>query len=163
MEKALFTVGVFGGIFNSQGKLLLRKRDMNGSYPGKWELPGGAIQKKHLEIGDERAIGKALQERILEELDVLVFVQRMPSMYPAMPLNGDDIAFAIIIGKLHEETHYKGEIRFVDVGELNSLAESGEFLSGKGRMYRMCLRMFASRDCPSPEYRKKAGELLSLL
>lgn len=161
MKKALFTVGVFGGIFNSQGKLLLRKRDMNGSFPGKWELPGGAIQKKHLEIGDERAIGKALQERILEELDVLVFVQRMPSMYPAMPLNGDDIAFAIIIGKLHKETHYRGETKFVDVDELKSLAESGEFLSGKGRMYRMCLRMFASRDCPNSEYRELAGLFLS--
>lgn len=163
MEKALFTVGVFGGIFNSQGKLLLRKRDENGSYPGKWELPGGAIQKKHLEIGDERAIGRALQERILEELDVLVYVQRMPSMYPVVPSKGDDIAFAIIIGKLHNETHYKGETRFIDVDELNSLAEKGELLSGKRRMYRMCLRMFASRDCPSPEYREKAGEILSLL
>lgn len=163
MGKALFTIGVFGGIFNSQGKLLLRKRDEKGSYPGKWELPGGTIQEKHLEIGDERAIGKALQERISEELGIFVYVQRMPSMYPAMPSRGDDIAFAIIIGKIHDTSSFKGETKFVDVDELNSLAESGEFLSGKGRMYRMCLRMLASRDCPNLEYRKKAGEILSLL
>lgn len=163
MEKALFTGGVSGGFYNSEGKLLLRKRDMDGSYPGKWELPGGAIQKKHLEIGDERAIGNALKERVFEEIGINIEIQRIPALYATIPLKGDDIAFATIVGVLPDRISLKGETMFVDVDELNALAESGELLSGKGRMYRMCLRMLASRDCPSPEIRKTAGKELSLL
>ncbi|HOC53470.1 MAG TPA: NUDIX domain-containing protein [Candidatus Pacearchaeota archaeon] len=162
MEKALFTIGIFAGIFNSKGELLLRRRDCE-PYLGKWELPGGAVLKSHLEIGDERAIGKALQERILDEIGVSISPQRMPAMYPTIPKKGDDIAFAVIIGIFHENTLFRGEAEFVSLEKLVFLAEYEELVSGKQRMYRMCLRMFASRDCPNSKYREEAGYLLSRL
>ena len=159
MEKALFTIGVFAGIFDSGGSLLLRRRNEE-TYFGKWELPGGALQKKYL-IGDEKAIRMALCERVRVEtgLNIIDYVQAMPAMYPTIHEN--DIAFAIIVGKVNQ-TPTKGEIIYVTPSELQVLAVCEDLVSGQKRMYRMCLRMFVSRDCPNLEYRRQASEILKI-
>ncbi len=159
-EKALFTIGLFIGMFDSLGNILLIKRDQE-PYFGKYELPGGAIRTDHI-FSDERMIRYILDERVIAKTGLTAFngIQRMPAMYPA--INGNDIAFAIIFGPT-SQVPKKGESIFVSPDELDDLAENKDLVSGKKRMYRMCLRMFVSRDCPNPEYRRKAAKTLSCL
>jgi len=157
-EKALFTIGVFAGIFDSNGNLLLTRRDEE-PYIGKWELPGEAIKRRHA-INSEILIKLVLYKAVKTKtgIDILDQVQKMPAMYPAIYNN--DIALAVIVGQT-KQASTKGETSFVDVETLCMLAYNKELISGKGRTYRMCLRMFASRDCPNEEYRKQASSTLS--
>lgn len=170
MEKLHPTVGVFGGVFDDDGNLLLRKREEK-TFFGDWELPGGAIYLEHaLLCKDERLIREALALRIEAEVGIpqeiiLEKVQPMPAMYPVVLAGGADIAFAIIVGKI-KQAPTKGITRFVCFDELINLADGPEgnrIVSGRKRMFRMCLRMFASRDCPSAYHRLHAGKLLQLM
>ena len=113
---------------------------------------------------DERVIGEELLREVYEETGMIFPpLQRMPAMYPAVMKGGKDWAFAIIIGITDQEPT-KGEWRFISLSELERLAngpEGNRLVSGYGkRMYRLILRMFASRDCPNLAFRGLAGRML---
>ena len=52
------SIGLFGAIFNSEGKLLIKRRGANESLPGDWDLPGGGIEEEHVKqcLDDVNAI-----------------------------------------------------------------------------------------------------------
>lgn len=157
MEKAKPTIGLFAGIFDREGRILLKKIE-EGVYGGKYDLPGGAIYLEDAKNAlDERLIGEALRKRVLAETGLEINIQPMPAMYPAVIKGGDDIAFAIIVG-IQNKKPEKG--KFFSVEEVIDMAEEGALLSGKKRMFRMILRIFVSRDCPNEKYRIDAAEVL---
>jgi len=157
-------IGVFAGIFK-KGKLLVIRRPLDESLPGDWDLPGGGVEVMANEAAfDERVIGEELLREIEEETGlILPPLQRMPAMYPAVMKGGSDWAFAINCGTVDAEPT-KGEWKYVSPKELADLANGpigNRLVSGYGkRMFRLCLRLFASRDNRNPAYRAAAGEML---
>ncbi|OGZ24756.1 MAG: hypothetical protein A2896_02670 [Candidatus Nealsonbacteria bacterium RIFCSPLOWO2_01_FULL_43_32] len=160
------TIGVFAGIFNEEGKVLLRQRLTGTSFAGEWELPGGGVDADNASKGlDERIIIQELGREVKEETGISTPpLLPMAAMYPAVLKSGGDWAFAILVGVVKEKPS-KGETRYVSPQELRELAEGPEgnrLLSGWGkRMCRLCLRLLASRDAPNQEYAKQAGEMLA--
>jgi len=160
------TIGVFAGIFNEEGKLLLRRRPTGVSFAGEWELPGGGVDADNASQAlDERIIIQELGRKVKEEVGIsILYMLPMVAMYPAVLKSGGDWAFAILIGVVKEKPS-KGETKYVSPKELRELAEGPEgnrLLSGWGkRMCRLCLRLLASRDAPNREYTKQAGEMLT--
>jgi len=158
-------IGLFGGLFDKTGKLLVKQRSSDESLPGDWDLPGGGVEATSNEAAlDERVISEELLREIEEEIGlILPPLQRMPAMYPAVMKGGSDWAFAINLG-LVEAVPTKGNWKYVSPKELATLANGpigNRLVSGYGkRMHRLCLRLFASRDNPNPAYRAAAGAML---
>lgn len=166
------TVGVFAGIFDENGRILLRKRDEDNSiipsksYKGDWELPGGTMEEDNmLRATNERIIGQELAREVEEETGLLIKVISMPTMYPTVHVNKGgrtaDFAFMIPVGVVKEKPT-RGEIVYVSPKELRELAErskSGQIVSGwGGRMCRMAL--VALCNSPSHQYREEAQRML---
>lgn len=160
------TIGIFAGIFNEEGKLLLRQRPAGSSFAGEWELPGCGVDADSASKAlDERIVVQELAREVKEETGISIPpMLPMVAMYPAVLRAGGDWAFAILVGLVQEKPS-KGETRYVSPQELRELAEGPEgnrLLSGWGkRMCRLCLRILASRDAPNREYAKQAGEMLT--
>lgn len=160
------TIGVFAGIFNKEGKLLLRRRPAGSSFAGEWELPGGGVDADNASKAlDERIVIQELAREVKEEVGIsMPLPLPMVAMYPTVLKGGGDWAFAVLISVLDKKPS-KGETRYVSPQELRELAEDPEgnrVLSGWGkRMCRLCLRLLASRDSPNREYAKEAGKMLT--
>jgi len=158
-------IGVFAGIFNEKGKLLVKRRPNDISSPGDWDLPGGGVDaEKAVQALDERIIGQELAREVEEETGIKIPpLSPMPAMYPAVIKGGGDWAFVILIGGLKQEPT-KGEWKYVSPVELCQLADGPEgnrLVSGAGkRMHRLCLRIFASRDSPNRRYYGQAFQIL---
>ncbi|HPC30697.1 MAG TPA: NUDIX domain-containing protein [Candidatus Pacearchaeota archaeon] len=160
------TIGVFAGIFNREGCILLKRREKDESLPGDWDLPGGGVEEeKNVKALDERVIGDELRREVEEEIGIILPpLQSMQAMYPAVISGGEDWAFGIPIGIINEKPR-KGEWRYFSPAELEDLArqpEGNRLVGGPGkRMHRLALQMLASRDCPNEEYRRIARRLLN--
>jgi 8-oxo-dGTP pyrophosphatase MutT (NUDIX family) len=166
------TLSVFAGIFNEEGKLLLRRRRKESNeipcpYEGDWELPGGTIEEKTVwKIKNERIFGKELAREVMEETGLSIKISVMPILHSAVYVDREkgkvDCAFLIPIGIVREKPT-KGENIYVTPKELKKLAEKpvGEQLvSGWGkRMCRMALMAF--QYSPNPMYRREAKKLLT--
>ena len=150
-------IGLFAGIFNEEGKLLLKRRPKNISLPGDWDLPGGGVDtERAMQALDERIIGQELTREVEEETGIKIpRLPSMPAMFPAVIKGGGDWAFVILIGVLKERPT-KGEWRYVSPEELRQLSEGPEgnrLVSGPGkRMHRLCLRIFTSLHSPPWHY-----------
>jgi len=161
------TIGVFAGIFNKEGKLLLKKIT-SGRFAGEWDLPGGGIRAAAAsKTLDERIILQELSRQVWEEVGIYIpGFSPMVAMYPAVLKGGGDIGFAILIG-ISDTKPSKGETKYVSPQELRELAEGPEgnrLLSGWGkRMCRLCLMLFASGDAPNREreHAKEAERMLA--
>jgi len=159
--KARPTIGLFAGIFNKEGKLLLKRRTKEESLPGDWDLPGGAVEaENNAKALDERIVDQELAREVMEEVGIRVTTGPMPAMFPAVVKGGNDWAFVIPIDGSHKPT--KGETVFVSPDELKKLAEGPEgnrLVSGwEKRMARLALK--ALLHSPKQEYREQAGSLL---
>jgi len=160
------TIGVFAGIFNEHGELLIKRRVFEEkTFVGDWDLPGGAIEAEAAAKAiDEGLIGQELAREVEEETGIkLLALQRMPAMYPAVVASGKDLAVAIIIGVVKSKPAM-GQYAYVSPNELwmiSRRSEGNRLVSGWGkRMCRLCLRIFASRDCPNGAYRNQAARML---
>jgi ADP-ribose pyrophosphatase YjhB (NUDIX family) len=165
-------LSVFAGIFNEEGKLLLRRRrkesrEIPCPYEGDWELPGGTIEEENIwKIKDERIFGKELAREVMEETGLSIETPVMPILYPAVYVNKEkgkiDCAFLIPIGIIAEEPT-KGENIYVDPKELKERAErpiGEQLVSGWGkRMCRMALMAF--QYSPNSKYKNDAKKLLA--
>ena len=158
-EKFISTAGVFAGIFNEDGKLLLRRRTLpeekkslisDKTVKRDWELPGGIVeQEEMLAAGDERGLVNALKREIKEELGLEIDISIPLTTFPVVlskEISGkivNDIALLVVVGPKQWKGKPKGEITWVHFWKLKKLAENppGEqLLSGWGkRMCRMAL------------------------
>jgi 8-oxo-dGTP pyrophosphatase MutT (NUDIX family) len=166
------TIGLFAGIFDENGKVLLRKRkredpDIPCPYEGDWELPGGTLEEENIwKAKDERIISEELAREIKEEMGITIQISFMPAMYPAVSISKEkrriDFAFVIPIGTIKEEPT-KGENIYVSPEELRELAERPEgqqLVSGWGK--RMCrMALVALSHSPNPQYQKEAEKMLA--
>ena len=165
------TIGLFAGIFDENGKVLLRKRKREGPdipcpYEGDWELPGGTLEEENIwKVKDERVISEELAREIKEETGLTIQISFMPAMYPAVFISKEkrriDFAFLVPIGTIKEEPT-KGENIYVSPEELRELAERPEgqrLVSGWGkRMCRMALMAFYYS--PNTKYQAEAKKML---
>jgi len=168
------TVGVFAGIFNEEGKLLLRRRRKESTeipcpYEGDWELPGGTIDEENVwKIKDERIFGKELAREVMEETGLSIETSVMPILHPAVYVDKErgkmDCAFLIPIGIIREKP-IRGENIYVTPKQLKELAEKplgDQLVSGWGkRMCRMALMAF--QYSPNPKYKREAKKLLTAI
>jgi len=167
------TVGVFAGIFNESGRLLLRRREEGNSIIssesnlGEWELPGGTVEEENvLKTASEESIGKELAREVEEETGLLIEVALMPAMFPAVYVNKEkkmiDIAFMIPVGVV-EDRPTKSKTIYVSPKELRRLdgrSKNDRIVSGWGK--RMCrMALMALCHSPSRQYRKEARKMLS--
>ncbi len=176
------TVGVFAGILNENGELLVRRRVLEGEEKsliisekvyGDYELPGGiAEQKEMLAIGNEKGLIAVAKRETKEELGLEINPPLTSLMIPIIFTKEfadkkivNDIAFVIPIQPDQWTGEPEGEVVWVAPDELRELAEKpkGEqLLSGWGK--RMC-RMSLHALCYSPNsvIRKKATDMLLLI
>lgn len=165
-------ISVFAGIFNEDGKILLRRRKRESPnapcpYEGDWELPGGTIEEENVwKAKDERIMGQELLREVKEETGLSIEPPFIPAMYPTVYVDEQkreiDIAFVIPIGTMRDKPTV-GENTYASPKELRELAQrpKGERLvSGWGsRMCRMAL--MALHSSPNVQFRKDAQKILS--
>jgi 8-oxo-dGTP pyrophosphatase MutT (NUDIX family) len=166
------TVGVFAGIFNESGKLLLRRREEGNSIIssesnlGEWELPGGTVEEENVLKTTSEFIGKELAREVEEETGLLIEVALMPAMFPAVYVTKEkkmiDIAFMIPVG-IVEDKPTKSKTIYVspkELGRLDGRSKNDRIVSGWGK--RMCrMALMALCYSPSRQYRKEARKMLS--
>ena len=165
------SIGVLAGMYNDNGKILVKRRYPNETLPGDWDLPGGAVKAEAAEIAiNERLIRIELIREVEEETGIRIFVDSMPAMYPAIIKGGFDWAFIIPITKrastqvsnLDIRERATGNLMVVSPKELLELAngpEGNRLVSGVGkRMHRLAL--MALCHSPNPNYREEAEEML---
>ncbi|HOS12654.1 MAG TPA: NUDIX hydrolase [Candidatus Pacearchaeota archaeon] len=162
------SVGLFGAIFSSEGKLLIKRRGADESLPGDWDLPGGGIEETYVkQCLDEAIIIQELLREVREETGIGLSYKsfpKMPAMYPAVIAGGSDWAFLINLGEVDQTPGPEYEHKFVDIDELEKLAEGpvgNRIVSGKKRMYRLCMK--ALTFSPNQEYSKKAELIMRQL
>ena len=165
------TLGVFAGIFDEKGKLLLRRRKRESpeipcAFEGDWELPGGTIEEKNVwKIKNEKIFVQELAREVKEETGLSVETPPIPVLHPTVYVSEKeskiDCAFLIPIGIVREKPT-KGENIYVSPRELKELAKrpTGQrLLSGWGkRMCRMALMAF--QYSPNLKYKNEAKEML---
>jgi len=147
------TIGLFAGIFNYKGKLLVRRRSLDiKSSPGEWELPGGGVDAVNASRAlDERIVHEELNREVGEEVGLQLHPLIIPPgpMFPAILKGGGDWAFVIPFSIYTYGGTLKGETRWLSPDELEELAKGPErnrVVSGYGkRMHRLCL--YAFLDC----------------
>lgn len=166
------TIGVFAGIFDENGRLLLRRREQENPaaesdpYEGDWELPGGTVEEDNVwEASSERILGRELAREVEEETGLSVQVPPMPAMYPAAYVSKAemrlDLALMIPVGVVKERPVI-GQIVYVSPKEVRELAaqpRGRQIVSGWGsRMCRMAL--MALCNSPNRQYGKEARRML---
>lgn len=184
MAKIKTMVGVTAGIFNKEGKLLLRRRKEHDSvtdrdYYGCWELPVVAAQDT-----DERSIpyhylSLKLAEGVEAEIGIKILVNPMPAFYPVMFKNDKgeyDLAMITSVGVVKQRPPKDKEVIYVSPQKLNELAEEyapvkkdkeGKIiqegrglLGGKGkRQHCMALKVIETA-CSDITYRRSAKQTL---
>jgi len=156
------SIGLFAGIFNAEGKLLVKRRPQGISLAGEWDLPGGAVEEENnAKAFDERIIGEELAREVEEEVGLKISIDPMPAMFPAVLKGGKDWAFVIRVGTILKEPT-KGESKYVSPDELKELVEGpagNRIVSGWGkRMSRLALMAFIHG--PNKEYARRASQLI---
>ncbi|MFH1841518.1 MAG: NUDIX domain-containing protein [Candidatus Nealsonbacteria bacterium] len=162
MEKPK-TIGIFAGLLNREGKLLLQRRTEKGSiipgksYKGDWELPGGKVEEKDIEKAlTYPVLFKEIQRELREELGAEIrgnFNSSGVSVYLTTLVNKERgindwaLMFSFIFLEWVMPEKLKREVVFVNPKELREIAnrpkEEGQLVSGWGkRMCRMSLSAF---------------------
>lgn len=167
-------IGLFGALFNEEGKLLLKRRPEGISSPGQWDLPGGGVDSENnAKALDERIVREELAREVEEETSLRISLLMMPTMFPAVlgpredldppRPGGTDWAWVIPVDPDSWEGDPTGEYRWLSPTELRELAEGPEdnrLVSGWGnRMCRLCLKAMAVAS-PNREYQGQAAEML---
>jgi len=165
------SIGVFAGIYDESGRVLLKKRGSDETLSGDWDLPGGAVEIEAASNAfDERLIGQELAREVKEETNITIRVDSMPAMYPAIITGGFDWAFIVPVSCSdslwrHKLDTAKKYFEFASPSELMKIAqcpEGNRLVSGVGkRMHRLAL--MALCHSPNKEYRAEAKNMLKII
>lgn len=187
MEKAKVAIGVYAGILNGQGKILLRRRIGEDSiipgksFKGNWELPGGGVMETDEESIPYSYAVKELKREVEEEVGIKIAIIKMPPFYPVMFKGAAGYDLAIVTPVQQEQISdliagqvipaIKGDSIFVSTEELNELArefvpadkkkgvEGKGLLSGYGkRMHCMALQVLT--ESRNADYSRQAVRTL---
>lgn len=157
------TIGVFAGIFDTKGRILLEKID-TGQFAGEWDLLGGGVDaEKAKEAADEQFLLQELAREVKEETGISLRLQigTSPVLWPALLKGGEDLALPIVVGVVKDKP-VKGTTQFASFSTVQRLAKGprrNRLLGGYGgRMHRLVLRLFS--HSPNPRYRRRARETL---
>ena len=157
------TIGVFAGIFDTKGRILLVKID-TGTFTGEWDLPGGGVDaNKAKEALTEQFLLEELEREVEEEtgISLRLRIEANSILWPALLKGGDDLALPIVVGVVKSKP-VKGTTNFVSFGALQRLAKGppgNRLLGGSGgRMHRLALRLLS--HSPNRWYRQRARETL---
>lgn len=125
-KKVKATIGVFAGIINPSGKILLRRRleesSITGeSFKGCWELPGGGVLLQDGMPYDH--LVRELEREVKEEVGIQIELQFMSPMYPVFFGEAQDLALVAPFVTDQKPTT-KGETRWVSLEQLNDLAKA---------------------------------------
>ncbi len=140
------TIGVFAGIFNKEGKILL-KQITSGKFKGEWDLPGGGVDAERAsQAPDERIFWEELIRHVKDEVGISISLSpNSRILMPAVLKGGGDWAFPVMIGFLFENPT-KGVCKYFSLEEVQELARGAEgnrLLNGEGkRMHRLVLSLF---------------------
>lgn len=184
MAKLKATIGVTVGIFDGEGRLLLRRRKEHDSitdkdYYGCWELPVVAVQETDANIIPYDDLSRELVRGVKVETGFTISVNPMPPFYPVMFKNDKgeyDVAMVTPMCVQLEKESTENEIIFVCPFDLYKLAteyvpvkkdkdgrvlqEGRGLVSGLGkRMYCMALKAFETGSS-SRAYAKEARLML---
>jgi len=177
-EKIEATIGIFAGIINEEGKLLLRRRvEENSIIPGKsfkgcWELPGGGVLKTTADMPYSHLVNQ-LKKEVNEEIGIPITVDPMPPMYPVFFGKKEDLAMVTFVETSPSFLKpIKGETMWVSLDELNQLAWEFEqpdkktgkdgkgIVSGYGkRMHCMALKALCFSSVYGWEAKKTLEEI----
>jgi 8-oxo-dGTP pyrophosphatase MutT (NUDIX family) len=159
-------IGVFAGIFDSNGRILLVKIDY-GQFVGEWNLPGGGVDaEKAKEAIDEQFLLQELAREVEEETGISLHlkIEENPILWPALLKGGEDLALPIVVGVIKDQPT-KGETRFASLETVQKLAKQlprSCLLGGYGgRMHRMTLRLLSYSHNRS--YQQEARNALKIL
>ncbi len=178
--KATMNLGMYLGLLNKEGKLLLRRREETESiipgvsFRGNWELPGGAVEETPAEkVRYDYPIQEAVRE-VAEEVGISVSLAGMPPVFLAFFKGPKGYDLAGVTPLITAEEPTRGETVWVSPSELKALAqefisetdakkqglkEAKGLLGGWGK--RMCcLALVALSHSPNPEFAKQAQEML---
>lgn len=178
MAKIKTTIGVYTGMFNALGKILLYRREKTDSitsisYRGNWELPGGAVEEPEEKLSYNH-LSKELVRKVREKIGTPISVDPMPPFYPVCfkGPEGYDVAFVTPL-RGYGMPPYENAI-FVSPEELKALAEefisetdakkqgkeAEGLLSGFGKRQH-CMALAALCHSPNQEYARQAKEMLA--
>jgi len=152
------TIGVFGGLFDTQGRVLAKQIE-TGTFAGEWDAPGGGIDAQMAsQAPDEQILFQELVRHIEDEVGIyLIPYLEWRILTPAVLRGGGDWAFPVVVDGVEEPT--KGITQFLSPEELEELArgpEGSRILSGWGkRMHRIFLRLL--QYSPNAAYREQAA------
>jgi len=159
-------IGVFAGIFDKMGRILLTKVD-SGQYKGEWSLPGGGVEAENSKDAiDERFLLFELLREIEEEtgLQIPLNFNKCTVIWPTLLKGGYDLAIPILIGVVNDNPS-KGEFIYASFKNVQNLANESpkkRLLDGSGkRMHRMVLRLLSHG--PNETYQDQAQQILKSL
>ena len=115
------TIDVLCGlIFNSQNKLLITRRG-SGDFKGKWEFPGGKLEKDETE---KECLKREILEELNIEIDVKSFFMRNNHCYPKFTVELISYISLFNVGEIKLVDHDKYE--WVEIQKLKEY----DFLDG---------------------------------
>lgn len=109
------TYNVVGAAIIKDNTVLCAQRGY-GSLKGKWEFPGGKIEKEET---NEQALKREIKEELNIEIDVNEMIGCSSYQYPDMRVNLTVYKCKFVSGKIHDTEHQT--LKFADIYSLDEL------------------------------------------
>ena len=108
-------IRVVAALIRKDNKIFAAKRAY-GFLKGKWELPGGKIEKGET---PEEAIVREIKEELSTEIKVNKFLTNIVYEYPEFILDMDVFDCSILNGRLALDSHVHLEEAFLGINDFN--------------------------------------------
>ncbi len=124
LEENEYNVGVEIWIFNDY-KLLMTRRSLNKSHPGKWEVPGGCSMSGEISIDTlkreiKEELGISINSEDCELMDTIIYKKQFVDIYISNKI--------IDLNKVTLQKSEVCDIKFVTKKEFLKMAENNEIV-----------------------------------
>jgi 8-oxo-dGTP pyrophosphatase MutT (NUDIX family) len=134
------TIGVFAGIFDIKGRILLVKIE-TGQFAGEWDLPGGGVDaEKAKEATGEQFLLEEVAREVKEETGIAPRLQigANPVLFPTLLKGGEDLALPILVGAVDDKPT-KGTTQFTSFSTVQRLANGSPAIAFWAVMEDECI------------------------